>query len=99
MSVQDAMNYADKLHQRVVDDFLEISKSFDAGTIAEEDPRWDGETREQTRRYLDALAKCARGCDAWSSESARYGLSEAFHETRIVKVLPPKGTRAPNAKE
>jgi Terpene synthase family 2, C-terminal metal binding len=93
MGVQDAMNYASKLHQGVVDDFLEVRNNIDILTVNQDGakgPVWDKSVKEQTRRYIDALAQCARGCDAWSAESARYGLSEEFHLTRMVPVLESK---------
>ncbi|KAH6913337.1 isoprenoid synthase domain-containing protein, partial [Coprinopsis sp. MPI-PUGE-AT-0042] len=97
MSVQDTMNYADKLHQRVVDDFLQVRDNLDTLTISQEGgrgPLWDELVKKQTRRYIDSLAQCARGCDAWSSESARYALSEEFHCTRTVRILHPKAVRS-----
>ncbi|KAH6912097.1 isoprenoid synthase domain-containing protein [Coprinopsis sp. MPI-PUGE-AT-0042] len=88
LKVQEAMNHCAVLHQDVVDRFLAIRDSILPLTCDE--TMWDELTRQKVAHYIDGLAETVRGCDMWSAESVRYGLSEEFTKTRMVKIRPSK---------
>ena len=87
-TVQESMNQCVAIHQHIVDKFLAIRDGL--ALLMSDDTLWDAITRQKVAHYIDGLAGTVRGCDMWSSESVRYGLSRDFAKTRCIKVRPPK---------
>ena len=54
-------------------------------------PSWGEKIDEAVIIYIDRVARCVRGCDAWSYESHRYYGDDGLkvREGRQITLLPP----------
>ena len=82
LDLQQAVYWLSGYASRTISSFLDNKRAL---------PSWGNKTDRAIRKYIDLVARCVRGYDAWSYETNRYYGDDGLkvRECRKITLLPP----------
>ena len=82
LDLQQAFYWLSGFASKTISNFLSNSRAL---------PSWGSKIDQAVEVYIDRVARCIRGYDAWSYETNRYYGWEGLkvQESRIITLLPP----------
>jgi len=82
LDLQQALYWLSGYGSKTIFNFLSSSRSL---------PSWGDKIDQAVRVYIDRVARCVRGYDAWSYETNRYYGEDGLkvQECRRITLLPP----------
>jgi len=82
LDLQQALYWLSGYGSKTISNFLSNSRAL---------PSWGEKIDQAVRVYIDLVARCVRGYDAWSYETNRYYGGEGLkvQECRRITLLPP----------